>query len=188
MESLLLDVPFVCKSWYKASRKPQCWEHLIFPKFITPDDIGEEDSPDRGFAERLAMTYQENLSVTASVKLILNRSCGHATIIKLPNYCTEEHWMEKLEMMRLGKFHMKEVLPEIGLHCNNFIWLSAPETYIGKDEASAIVTSLPQLKYLDLHGASFEKETLLMILQGCKQLVHLDIRDCWVFMVLMLRY
>ena len=90
MESLLLDVPFVCKSWYKASRKPQCWEHLIFPKFITPDDIGEEDSPDRGFAERLAMTYQENLSVTASVKLILNRSCGHATIIKLPNYCTEE--------------------------------------------------------------------------------------------------
>ena len=90
MESLLLDVPFVCKSWYKASREPQCWEHLIFPKFITPDDIGEEDSPDRGFAERLAMTYQENLSVTASVKLILNRSCGHATIIKLPNYCTEE--------------------------------------------------------------------------------------------------
>ena len=22
MESLLLDVPFVCKSWYKASREP----------------------------------------------------------------------------------------------------------------------------------------------------------------------
>ena len=88
---------------------------------------------------------------------------------------------KSLEMMRLGKFHMKEVLPEIGLHCNNFIWLSAPETYIGKDEASAIVTSLPQLKYLDLHGASFEKETLVMILQGCKQLVHLDIRDCWGF-------
>ncbi|KAL6315388.1 hypothetical protein AAG906_000498 [Vitis piasezkii] len=83
--------------------------------------------------------------------------------------------------MRLGKFHMKSVLPQIGLHCNNFIWLSAPYTYIGKDEALVMVASLPKLKYLDLHGATFEKEALVMILQGCKQLVHLDIRDCWGF-------
>ena len=55
MESLLLDVPFVCKSWYKASRKPQCWEHLIFPKFITPDDIGEEDSQGRKTARTGAL-------------------------------------------------------------------------------------------------------------------------------------
>ena len=25
MESLLLDVSFVCKSWYKASLDPKCW-------------------------------------------------------------------------------------------------------------------------------------------------------------------
>ena len=88
---------------------------------------------------------------------------------------------KSLEMMRMGKLHMEEVLPQIGLHCHNFIWLSAPYTYIGKDEASAIVTSLPKLKYLDLHNASFEKETLVMILKGCKKLVHLDIRNCWGF-------
>ena len=94
MESLLLDVPFVCKSWYKASREPQCWEHLIFPTFIKPDDIDdiwwEPEIPDRGFIDRLEMTYQENLSATAFVKFIVNRSCGNATIIKLPGGCTEE--------------------------------------------------------------------------------------------------
>ncbi|CBI18855.3 unnamed protein product, partial [Vitis vinifera] len=208
MESLLLDVPFVCKPWYKASREPQCWGHLIFPEYIKPDDIWEEDSPDRGFAERLVTTYQENLSVTAFMKFIVNRSCGCATVIKLPKHCTKEalecpilkvldvglynssikHIIPKfvskwksLERMRIGKFHVKSVLrllPQIGLHCNNFIWLSAPYSYIRKDEALGIVASLPKLKYLDLHGADFEKEAVVMILQGCKQLVHLDIRDC----------
>ncbi|CAL2281406.1 unnamed protein product [Prunus armeniaca] len=31
MESLLLDVPFVCKSWYKATLNPSCWQSLLFP-------------------------------------------------------------------------------------------------------------------------------------------------------------
>ena len=35
MESLLLDIPFVCKSWHKASRDPQCWEYLIFPEYTS---------------------------------------------------------------------------------------------------------------------------------------------------------
>ena len=98
MESLLLDVPFVCKSWYKACREPQCWEHLIFPTFIKPysgfncweDICWELEIPNWGFIKRLAITYQENLSVTAFVKFIVNRSCGNATIIELPSGCTEE--------------------------------------------------------------------------------------------------
>ena len=83
MESFLLDVPFVCKSWYKASREPQCWEHLIFPSYIKPDDIWEEESSDKGFAERLAMKYQENLSVFAFVKFIVNQH-NHQTPRWLP--------------------------------------------------------------------------------------------------------
>ncbi|CAL8989633.1 unnamed protein product [Prunus brigantina] len=31
MESVLLDVPSVCKSWYKATLNPSCWQCLIFP-------------------------------------------------------------------------------------------------------------------------------------------------------------
>ena len=86
-----------------------------------------------------------------------------------------------LEMLKLGKYDLKEIIPQIGLHCNNLIWLSAPYTYIGKDEASTLVSSLSKVKYLDLHGGDFEKEALVMILQGCKQLVHLDIRQSFGF-------
>nr|CAN65996.1 hypothetical protein VITISV_007693 [Vitis vinifera] len=167
MESLLLDVPFVCKPWYKASREPQCWGHLIFPEYIKPDDIWEEDSPDRGFAERCPILKVLDVG-------LYNSSIKHI----IPKFVSK--W-KSLERMRIGKFHVKSVLrllPQIGLHCNNFIWLSAPYSYIRKDEALGIVASLPKLKYLDLHGADFEKEAVVMILQGCKQLVHLDIRDC----------
>ena len=90
MESSLLDVPFICKSWYIDSHEPQCWEHLIFPSYIKPDNIREEESPDRDFAERLAMKYQENLSVFAFVKFMVNHSRGNVTIIKLPGGCPEE--------------------------------------------------------------------------------------------------
>ena len=88
---------------------------------------------------------------------------------------------KNLEMLKLGKYYLKEILPQIGLHCNNFIWLSAPYNYFHKDDASALVASLPKLEYLDLHGGGFEKEALLMILQGCKHLVHLDVRQCFGF-------
>ncbi|XP_059630060.1 uncharacterized protein LOC132273044 [Cornus florida] len=33
VKSLMLDVPRVCKSWYKATRYPQCWRHLKFDAF-----------------------------------------------------------------------------------------------------------------------------------------------------------
>ncbi|CAL9007184.1 unnamed protein product [Prunus brigantina] len=45
MESLLLDVPFVCKSWYKATLNPSCWQLLIFPDNkcieVWPWDVSE---------------------------------------------------------------------------------------------------------------------------------------------------
>ena len=82
---------------------------------------------------------------------------------------------KNLEMLTLGKYHLKEIVTQIGLHCNNFISLSAPFNYFGKDEAFALVSSLPKLKYLDLHGGTLDKEAVVMILQSCKQLVHLDV-------------
>ena len=88
---------------------------------------------------------------------------------------------KNLEMLKLGKYHLKEIIPQIGLHYNNLIWLSSPYTYLGKEEASSMVSSLSELKYLDLHGGDFEKEALVMILQGCKQLVHLDISKSFGF-------
>lgn len=208
MESLLLDVPFVCKSWYKASLDPKCWECLIFPKYIKPDRIWD-NSP---LGERLMMEYQESFCVTAFIKSVVARSQRRATVLTLPICCTEEaleyaanespslkdlrlhgdllfkkstiipklisKW-KNLEMMSLGSRHnMEEILVQISLHCNNFIMLFAPHIYVGKDEATAIVTSLPNLKYLVLKGSTIEWENLVMVLQGCKKLLGLDVRKC----------
>ncbi|XP_034694826.1 F-box/LRR-repeat protein At3g48880-like [Vitis riparia] len=208
MESLLLDVPFVCKSWYKASLDPKCWEHLNFPKYIKPDGIWDTGP----LGERLMMQYRESFSVTAFIKSVVARSQRHATLLRLPICCTKEaleyaanesptlktldldavllfkqstiipklisKW-KNLEMLTLGsRRNMVEILSQISLHCNNFIKLFAPGIYVGKDEVTAMITSLPNLKYLDLKGSTIEQKNLVMILQGCKELQLLDVRDC----------
>ncbi|RVW38388.1 hypothetical protein CK203_090262 [Vitis vinifera] len=61
---IALGCSFVCKSWYKASLDPKCWECLIFPKYIKPDRIWD-NSP-------------------------LGESQRRATVLTLPICCTEE--------------------------------------------------------------------------------------------------
>lgn len=85
MESLLLDVPFVCKSWYKVSLDPRCWEYIIFPKYIQPDLWGDSQ-----LGNRLMIEIERNFSVTAFIKSVVARSQRRATQLKLPNCCTEE--------------------------------------------------------------------------------------------------
>ena len=56
-----------------------------------------------------------------------------------------------------------------------------PKSYVGANEASAIVTHLPKIKHLFLKGATIEKKNLVMILRCCRELVRLDVRDCFLF-------
>ena len=56
-----------------------------------------------------------------------------------------------------------------------------PKSYVGANEASAIVTHLPKIKHLSLKGATIEKKNLVMILRCCRELVRLDVRDCFLF-------
>ena len=74
--SHLLDVSFVCKSFYKATLEPQCWEHLIFPSYINPHDIWENSS---FISKRRAIKYHKKNS-TALVKFVVNRRCGNAPL------------------------------------------------------------------------------------------------------------
>ncbi|THG06350.1 hypothetical protein TEA_019986 [Camellia sinensis var. sinensis] len=208
IESLLLDVPFMCKSWYKATLNPLCWRRLDFSK-ISLDSWSYDES-----ISRLLDKYQLNdkLSVTAFIKFVVKRSARSATFLSLPDCCTEEallyvadecpdlrvlllprclprdHMLQipnlmskwkNLELLRLGgTFHLQEILAQINIHCKNFIGLGIPRAYIKRDEASAIVTLLPNIKQLFLRHASMEKENLVMILQGCKELKYFDVRDC----------
>ncbi|CAL5413819.1 unnamed protein product [Camellia sinensis] len=149
IESLLLDVPFMCKSWYKATLSPLCWRRLDFSK-ISLDSWSYDES-----ISRLLDKYQlhDKLSVTAFIKFVVKRSARSATFLSFPNCCTEEALLYVADDA-----------------------LRVP--ILKQDEASAIVTLLPNIKQLFLRHASMEKENPVMILQGCKELKYFDVRDC----------
>ncbi|GFY81614.1 hypothetical protein Acr_01g0014230 [Actinidia rufa] len=87
LESLVLDVPFVCKSWYRAALNPECWRHLDFSKLKLHDSLSYDD-----FTLRLMSTHQivGNFPITPFIKSVVKRSGRSATYIALPEYCTEE--------------------------------------------------------------------------------------------------
>ncbi|PSS23950.1 F-box/LRR-repeat protein [Actinidia chinensis var. chinensis] len=212
LESLLLDVPFVCKSWYKATLNPQCWRSLDFSKLMFDDSWDFDD-----LTSRLMDKYhlEGKFRITAIIKSVIKRSGRSATYIALPllpDNCTEEALLyvadgcpalrvlvlpsdvldcrkfkmqnhiskwTNLEFLKLQTcFHMQELLAPISVHCKNFIALTIASANIGKDEASAIVNFLPNIKLLGLRYASMKMENLVTILQGCKQLELFDARDC----------
>ena len=74
MESLLLDIPFVCKSWHKETLNPSCWNSLIFPDFEPEFPYVERDYPifDR-FVSEFGLD-RDHFSVTAFIKFVVNRS------------------------------------------------------------------------------------------------------------------
>ncbi|KAF9664458.1 hypothetical protein SADUNF_Sadunf16G0020900 [Salix dunnii] len=203
MESLLLDVPFVCKSWYKASLNPSCWKRLVFPQDI---DLRWDFTLLDGFKEKYKI---HKCSVDAFTKFVVGRSHGNCAGLILPNGCTEEvlkcpalvflslpsdhnlsseylsilptligRW-EHLENLRLGNSEkLVHIITQINLTCSKFSSLSVSSATTGEEEASAIVTNLPNIKSLILRGAWIHFRNLVIILQGCKNLVHLDVRDC----------
>ncbi|KAL6132929.1 hypothetical protein ACLB2K_065168 [Fragaria x ananassa] len=63
MESLLLALPSVCKSWYAASLNPICWEILHFPEFepyplfSTVDDTNVEPKSFGPFYNKFVEDY-----------------------------------------------------------------------------------------------------------------------------------
>ena len=66
-ESLLYDIPLVCKSWDRASLDPSCWEIINFQEFVRQLPLVDE-----------------------YLKSIINRSQGNATTVMLPTSCSDE--------------------------------------------------------------------------------------------------
>lgn len=74
-------------------------------------------------------------------------------------------------------YGMEKILREISFHCKKFCALQLIDAYICKEKAIAI-TLLPKIKQLILREAIIDRDNLIMILRGCKELVLLDVRDC----------
>ncbi|GAV57785.1 LOW QUALITY PROTEIN: F-box-like domain-containing protein, partial [Cephalotus follicularis] len=198
LESLLLNVPLVCKSWCKATHNPQCWTRIVFPSMLYQINTQQVT-----FADRLVKSF-----MTAFLKLVINRSCcNKAGMIALPGFCTNEAlivahecpalrtlflrygssydkfcvifmpklfqiWKNLEDLMLVGTDKLNEIVTQISLHCKNFKTLRVKLCEIKGKETSAIVTNLPNPKQLILRplctSTIVESEDLKTILQGCK--------------------
>ncbi|XP_020409442.1 F-box protein FBW2 [Prunus persica] len=160
MESLLSDVPLVCKSWYRASLDPSCWECLIFQEIETSYfgfPVETENWRSVPLLQRFVDEYQideSRFSVTAFIK------CGNLKgVALLRNLVTHKSsvileligkW-KHLEFLILGSTHrLEEILSRISIHCKDLCALHLGNANIGKDEATAIVSFLPKIKSLFL--------------------------------------
>ncbi|KAL5723220.1 hypothetical protein ACHQM5_006643 [Ranunculus cassubicifolius] len=82
LESLILDVPFVCKSWYKVAIYPGCWKRLDF-RFINLDH-------QLSFQNRFIALYNViNFSCIKFIQLVVRRSRRSATSLVLPISLTQ---------------------------------------------------------------------------------------------------
>lgn len=216
MESLILDVPFVCKSWYKATLNPLCWQKLHVPLISFPPSVHGMiclDTP-RSRLENECHINGDSCA-NAFITFVVKRSDRSATSIVLPPCCTEKTLLfivdesPNLRVLVLREYpghdltskfpnllskwkhleflsitsrcincSMEELLSQIKIHCKAFSGLAVKGGAIEEKEAIAIVTLVPNIKYLDLSSSDIEQENLLIILKGCKELVHFDVRYC----------
>ncbi|CAL8122970.1 unnamed protein product [Prunus armeniaca] len=192
MESLLLDVPFVCKSWYKPTLNPSCWQLLIFPDNkcieVWPWDVSE--CPDfQNLMDRFASEYDidgDRCSVTAFLKFVINRSSVNATVLKLPKCCTVEafefaanvSWPCDFEFtMRFIGQQTHDPRADWQVEKFGGVVIGIKGSVHGR-EALSIVKLVPNIKYLNLKGAKVNWDGLVTLLLGYKDLVMLDARDC----------
>ncbi|TQD83489.1 hypothetical protein C1H46_030959 [Malus baccata] len=186
LESLLLFIPFVCKSWYSATKNPACWERINFPD--ANDDVTDPFSVNDAVLDRpwtranrtenqrfdvfIRTFARENdilwryFSITNFMKMVIDRSAGSLRFLKIPGLLS--HYM----------FAIHKTLQHVGKSCKNFAGLQLTNAAIGRSEAEAIVTFVPNLSFLSLRRSQIPRELMVMLLKGMKNLVLLDVREC----------
>ncbi|PIA57844.1 hypothetical protein AQUCO_00500040v1 [Aquilegia coerulea] len=84
LESLMFNIPFVCKSWYKASLDPICWKVLDFQfMYINEEEEEEEDGSGKS---SLIEKWRWPLSSIQFIKVAVHRNGGMATQVLFPKY------------------------------------------------------------------------------------------------------
>lgn len=206
LDDLSLGVPFVCRSWYRASLDPLCWKVLDFQ--------GLNFMPWSEFSKRFVKRYSPpQFSFSSFMRFVVGRSSGSVVevrfpllfgasledfvfaskecpslkVLALPKLMSEDEvhipqlvgkWkdLRRLEMESKPSSFCK-MATQIGLNCKKFGKLKMHGA-IKEEDVSAIVKSLPKLKCLDLNKSYLPMEQLFAIMNGCKELDRLSVRDC----------
>ncbi|KAG6485701.1 hypothetical protein ZIOFF_054265 [Zingiber officinale] len=205
---LAVAVPFVCKSWYRASLDPSCWRRLNFRSL--------DFTPWSPFSRAFALRYRLHspLSFSAFLRFALHRSRGVVDQLAFPlssavsihdlayasvkclrlkalalpdNLMLEDdlripelvwRWkdLEHLEMETKPSSFLEAVV-EIGRNCPRFVGLKV-RGLIRREDAKALARCLPELKHLELSKSYLTKDELLVVIDGCRKLETLTIKDC----------
>lgn len=73
---------------------------------------------------------------------------------------------------------LNRVLVQIGTHCKRFEDLHIFNVSLGEVEASTIVNLLPKLTYLVATKCRIERDSVVTLLRGRKELVLVDFNHC----------
>ncbi|KAJ6797898.1 F-box/LRR-repeat protein-like [Iris pallida] len=205
LDELILSVPLVCKSWREASLDPLCWRVLDFQEL---DIMSWHRFAKRVAAQyplsrlsfsaflKFAVRRSRGLAVELRFPMFLRASmedlvfvsneCPRLKILVLGSMSLEDRdhiselagkWteLEHLEMAA-NPSTFPELASEINLHCRNFSGLKMAG--LRMKDAMAIVNHLPNLKYLNLSNSYISKGTLLLMMNGCKEIEVLTVKHC----------
>ncbi|CAL2225484.1 unnamed protein product [Prunus armeniaca] len=129
------------------------------------------------FAVIFASEYQidgDCCSVSTFLKFVINRSGGNATVLKLPKLCTVS-W--PCDFKFTSKFIGQQTHePRADWQVEKFGDLSKSSVH-GR-VALSILKLMSNIKYLNLKTAKVNRDGLVTLLRGCKDLVMLDAREC----------
>ncbi|XP_020596988.1 F-box/LRR-repeat protein At3g48880-like [Phalaenopsis equestris] len=96
--------------------------------------------------------------------------------VRFLNLISKWRDLEWLEMDSKPR-NLREIAEQIGIHCSRFYGIKICGL-IGKEDVSGIVDFIPKIEVLDLSGSRIGKEEVLAILDGCRELKRLSLKDC----------
>ncbi|KAG6492910.1 hypothetical protein ZIOFF_047881 [Zingiber officinale] len=205
---LAVAVPFVCKSWYRASLDPSCWRRLNFRSL--------DFTPWIPFSRAFALRYRLHspLSFSAFLRFALHRSHGVVDQLAFPlSSAVSIHDLAyaSVKCLRLKALALPDnLMLEDDLRIHELVWRwkdlehlemeTKPSSFleavaeigrncprfvglkvrglIRREDAKALARCLPELKHLELSKSYLTKDELLVVIGGCRKLETLTVKDC----------
>ncbi|CAL9208002.1 unnamed protein product [Musa hybrid cultivar] len=207
LDDLTISVPFVCKSWAQASLDPGCWRVVDFRTldlmpwsrfckgFVSRYSLRSfsfsplmEFVVDRARGSVTELVFPSSSSVSWRDLVYASVKCPGLKRLALPDRLMLEDelripelvggWrnLEELELESKPSSFLA-LVARIGHDCRRFTRLRV-SGLITPEDACVMVNCLPELKCLDLSKSYLTKTELGVIVNGCKSLERLAVKDC----------
>lgn len=201
LDDLITAVPLVCRSWYHASADPLSLRTLDFRHldFNPSGPFAKRISSPFSFSGFLKLVLSRSRGAAVDLSLpsfasvakgdlcLASDECPRLKNLILSRIELEDEtqflqsiakWKE-LEVLEMDSkpSNLPAVVKQIGKSCSNFHGLKLRGS-IEKEDVAAIVGHLPNLRRLDLSTCRLGREEVIAILEGCRDLESLKVRDC----------